>query len=127
LSNSSHPILIDQPEDNLDNRTVYNELRDFIRERKERRQIIMVTHNANMVVSTDSECVIVANQAGQQHDMENEQFRFEYVSGAMECTFFEPDAPSLLKKFGIREHICEVLEGGQLAFEERERKYAFKR
>ena len=55
------------------------------------------------------------------------QFRFEYVSGAMECTFFEPDAPSLLKKFGIREHICEVLEGGQLAFEERERKYAFKR
>ena len=125
LSNSSHPILIDQPEDNLDNRTVYNELRDFIRERKEKRQIIMVTHNANMVVSTDSECVIVANQAGQQHDMENEKFRFEYVSGSIECSFYDQSADSLLNKFGIREHICEVLEGGQLAFEERERKYAF--
>ena len=56
--------------DNLDNRTVYNELRDFIRERKEKSLVFTNHHghsyNANMVVSTDSECVIVANQAG--HD-----------------------------------------------------------
>ncbi|MDI4638695.1 MULTISPECIES: TrlF family AAA-like ATPase [Halomonadaceae] len=126
LSNSSHPILIDQPEDNLDNRTVYNELRDFVRERKVGRQIIMVTHNANMVVSTDSECVVVANQSGQQRGVENESCKFEYVSGAIEYTFINLQAPSVLKAYGIREHICEVLEGGQLAFEERERKYAFR-
>ena len=47
LSNSTHPILIDQPEDNLDNRTIYSELKDFVRKCKSKRQIIMVTHNAN--------------------------------------------------------------------------------
>ncbi|MFW8177592.1 hypothetical protein, partial [Klebsiella pneumoniae] len=59
LSNSRHPILIDQPEDNLDNRTIYSQLNDFVRLRKADRQIIMVTHNANLVVGTDAECVIV--------------------------------------------------------------------
>lgn len=48
LSNSSHPILIDQPEDNLDNRTIYDQLNEFIRTRKVKRQIIMVTHNARV-------------------------------------------------------------------------------
>lgn len=56
LSNSTHPILIDQPEDNLDNRTIYSQLKDFIRKCKQKRQIILVTHNANLVVAADAEC-----------------------------------------------------------------------
>lgn len=126
LSNATHPILIDQPEDNLDNRTIYDQLKDFIRQRKASRQIVMVTHNANLVVSTDSECVIVANQDGQQGTKENKEFRFEYVSGAIEESFISPSERGVLYQKGIRQHICEILEGGIDAFKERELKYGLK-
>ncbi|MGL6372487.1 hypothetical protein ACSZMY_02085 [Aeromonas hydrophila] len=125
LSNSSHPILIDQPEDNLDNRTIYDQLNNFVRTRKMKRQIIMVTHNANLVVAADAECVIVANQSGQQENTENDKFRFEYCSGGLECSF-EKKEPNSLQDKGIRQHVCEILEGGISAFKEREMKYGFK-
>ncbi len=125
LSNINDPILIDQPEDNLDNRTIYKELNDFIKEKKIRRQIIMVSHNANLVVSTDSENIIVANQDGQQAGLENRQYRFEYVSGSLECQFDNPNEKGILYQKGIREHVCEILEGGKEAFEKREKKYGF--
>ncbi|WP_075809015.1 TrlF family AAA-like ATPase [Raoultella ornithinolytica] len=123
LSHSRHPILIDQPEDNLDNRTIYAQLNDFVRMRKNDRQIIMVTHNANLVVGTDAECVIVSNQHGQRSGIENAEFRFEYYTGALECSFGATDTSEKLEARGIREHVCEILEGGIQAFRERERKY----
>lgn len=126
LSNASHPILIDQPEDNLDNRTVYYELNQFIKDKKIQRQIIFVTHNANLVVSTDAENIIVANQAGQDTGNDNKEFQFEYVSGALELSFRNDAADGILYKMGVREHVCEILEGGQDAFEKREKKYGFK-
>ncbi|OWF81474.1 hypothetical protein B4900_03290 [Yersinia rohdei] len=126
LSNASHPILIDQPEDNLDNRTIYDQLNNFIRERKKSRQIILVTHNANLVVSADSECVIVANQSGQGKNMENEKYRFEYIYGGLENSFEKQNERFLLKAKGIRQHVCEILEGGKEAFREREIKYGLR-
>ncbi|CQJ25313.1 ABC-type enterochelin transport system%2C ATPase component [Yersinia enterocolitica] len=123
LSHSRHPILIDQPEDNLDNRTIYSQLNDFVRIRKNDRQIIMVTHNANLVVGTDAECVIVSNQRGQRSGIENLEFRFEYYTGALECSFGAAEISEKLEDRGIREHVCEILEGGIQAFRERERKY----
>lgn len=87
LSNSKSPILIDQPEENLDNRTIYSELNYFIRNKKINRQIIIISHNPNLVVSTDSEVVIVANQDGQQLGRDNRKYRFEFVSGALENQF----------------------------------------
>ncbi|WP_179414541.1 TrlF family AAA-like ATPase [Mucilaginibacter sp. E4BP6] len=126
LSNAQHPILIDQPEDNLDNRTIFNELNEFIKTKKFQRQIILVTHNANLVVSTDSELVIVANQNGQDKGKTNEKFQFEYVSGSLEHTFKSPGNPGILQQMGIREHVCDILEGGEQAFIYRERKYGFK-
>lgn len=81
LSESNCPILIDQPEDNLDNRSIYTDLVQFIRKRKENRQLIIVTHNPNIVVDADSENVIIANQKGQDENRENKSFRFEYVNG----------------------------------------------
>lgn len=125
LSNSTHPILIDQPEDNLDNRTIYTELNSFIKSKKINRQIILVTHNANLVVLTDAEQVIVANQSGQQVERENAKYRFEYISGSLECSFINETAPGILLRKGIKEHVCEILEGGREAFEKRERKYGF--
>jgi len=123
ISNATHPILIDQPEDNLDNRTIYDELNQFIVDKKLRRQIIIVTHNANLVVSSDSENVIVANQAGQQIGKDKREFTFEYVSGALENTFINSVASGILYKYGIREHVCDILEGGKEAFKKREHKY----
>lgn len=126
LSNASHPILIDQPEDNLDNRTIYDQLKDFIRQKKRKRQIIMVTHNANLVVAADAECIIVANQAGQQSDTTVDNYRFDYFSGSLECSYEAPLIGGPLRSQGIRQHVCEILEGGVTAFKERELKYGFK-
>ena len=122
LSNSVYPILIDQPEDNLDNRTIYSHLVHYIRRRKVDRQIIMVTHNPNLVLGADAEQIIVANQDGEGQG-ENAEYRFEYVSGGIECSFTNSEAGSVLKSQGIREHVCLILEGGEEAFRKREEKY----
>jgi len=125
ISNASHPILIDQPEDNLDNRTIYDDLKQFIKEKKKDRQIIIVSHNANLVVSTDSENIIICNQSGQQIGKDNKEFVFEYVNGALENTFEDKGQDGILFKYGIREHVCDILEGGKEAFIQREKKYGF--
>lgn len=123
LSKEEYPILLDQPEGDLDNRSVYYELVSFIKEKKRQRQIIIVTHNPNLVVGADAEEIIVANQSGQEVDKDNKQFRFEYVSGALENTFNNPTEKAILYQKGIREHVCEILEGGEEAFHKREQKY----
>ena len=126
LSNSTHPILIDQPEDNLDNRTIYSELKDFVRKCKNKRQIIMVTHNANLVVAADAECVIVADQKGQQEDNNRySEFRFDYFGGSLELSYgcALGETYNQLSDMGIRQHVCHILEGGIAAFKEREQKY----
>lgn len=125
--NPKYPILVDQPEDNLDNRTVYNELIDFIKSKKKERQIIMVTHNANLVVSTDAEEIIVANQSGENNTGENKKFKFEYVSGALENSYENNVNHGILYQKGIKEHVCEILEGGEEAFKKREKSYRIKR
>lgn len=122
LSSAAYPILIDQPEDNLDNRTIYKNLVRFLRKKKIQRQIIIVTHNPNLVVGADAEEIIVANQDGEGHG-ENEEFKFEYVSGSLECSFLDSGATCVLKSQGIREHVCQILEGGADAFKKREQKY----
>lgn len=127
LAESSCPILVDQPEDDLDNRSIFNELIRFIKEKKVDRQIIVVTHNANIVLGGDAELVIVANQNGR--NAPNKQFRFEYRGGAIEdnSPVFTNGvlAPGILSSKGIQEHICEILEGGEQAFELRQHKYHF--
>ena len=110
----------------MDNRSIYNELVDFIRTKKVDRQIILVTHNANIVVGCDTEEVIVANQRG--NNAKNNQYRFEYRTGAIEDTQPLYDETGnvingVLYQTGIQQHICEVLEGGKEAFNVRKKKY----
>jgi len=127
LSDEEWPILLDQPEDDLDNRSVYEDLVRFLKEKKTKRQIIIVTHNPNLVVGADAEETVVANQSGQEINRENKKFKFEYVSGSLENSFeLEPgkETAILLQK-GIRQHVCEILEGGKEAFLKREQKYDF--
>ena len=125
FSKKKCPILIDQPEDSLDNRAIYNELVNYIKKKKKDRQIILVTHDANVVVNADAEEVIVANQHGKDSINKN-QIKFQYISGSLENT--EPKEKQekiILLSQGIKEHVCEILEGGEEAFKSRENKYGF--
>jgi ABC-type lipoprotein export system ATPase subunit len=98
------PLILDQPEENLDNQTVYSMLVPIIQRAKERRQIIMVTHNANLAVCCDAEQIIYA-----EFDRAN-QYSLKYEAGAIE-------SPKLNKA------VLDVLEGTTPAFENRQDKY----
>ncbi len=95
------PLIIDQPEENLDPKSIHNELVEHFRRAKQRRQIIVVTHNANIVVNADADQVIVA-ECGPHRTAPD----ITYTSGALENAT-------------IRKHVCEILEGGEEAFRER--------
>lgn len=116
------PLLIDQPEDDLDSRSIYKQIVPYIIERKKERQIIMVSHNANLVIGADSEQIIVANKhADNQKNKDN--CMFGYLTGALESSKPKTEADFTLDTCGIREHACEILDGGEEAFEKRKYKY----
>lgn len=120
---SKCPILLDQPEDDLDNLSIVSELVSFIKARKLDRQIILVTHNANLVLGCDSEEVIVANQQIEGNPLtKNKEFRFEYRSGSIENITIS-NTETFLGSKGIQSHICNILEGGKEAFIARRNKY----
>ena len=124
FSHKECPILIDQPEDSLDNRAIYNELVAYLKQKKKDRQIILVTHNANIVVNADAEEVIVANQHGEDSKNQDD-IKFQYITGSLENTKpIDANLDIVLQSQGIREHVCEILEGGTEAFKKRENKYA---
>lgn len=125
-SDDKKPILIDQPEDSLDNRAIYHELRKYLVQKKDERQIIVVTHNPNIVVGADAENVIVANQHSPQTPNDRE-IKFDYINGALENSSLRNSSiKDILGQQGIREHVFEILEGGKEAFEKREQKYKMK-
>jgi energy-coupling factor transporter ATP-binding protein EcfA2 len=97
------PLIIDQPEENLDPQSIYDELVVEFRQAKKRRQVIIVTHNANLVVNTDADQVIVARSGGHHP---GQLPKMSYESGGLED-------PS------IRKAVCSILEGGEHAFRER--------
>ncbi|MDW2113174.1 histidinol phosphatase [Vibrio sp. 1731] len=98
LSHGDNPIIVDQPEDDLDNALIYQLIVSQIHENKKRRQIIMVTHNPNIVVNGDAEFVNVLHfHAGQVQVLES--------GGLCEQT--------------VRDHVCNIMEGGATAFDKR--------
>lgn len=98
------PLLIDQPEEHLDNRYIYNELTPAFRKAKAKRQIIIATHNANLVVNTDAEQILIADHI---------DGRICYRAGTLE-------------DLEIRNGIKTILEGGDQAFKKREEKYGYR-
>lgn len=126
LSKSDAPILIDQPEDNLDNRSITKELIEYLKSKKQERQIILVTHNPNIVVNADAENIMIAHQYGQNANESIEEFKFDYINGPLENSFdLISGSKNILESMGIREHIADIVEGGKDAFLTRERKYRF--
>ncbi|QUH27561.1 P-loop NTPase family protein [Vallitalea guaymasensis] len=104
LDKTEMPIMIDQPEDNLDNHSVAKILVPYIKSAKEHRQIIMVTHNPNLAIVADAEQIIYVNI-----DKSNGN-KFECSTGSIENS-------------EINEKIVDVLEGTMPAFKTRSNKY----
>lgn len=103
------PLIIDQPEENLDPKSVFDELVPHFRDARGRRQVIIVTHNANLVVNTDVDQVIVASAASSE-------------SGGLPTITYQGGS---LENREIRVHVCAILEGGERAFKDRARRYRF--
>jgi len=96
FSYGEEPIVLDQPEDDLDNHVIYDLIVGQLRRIKERRQVIVVTHNANIVVNGDAELVVaLVAGGGETHQ---------------ECV-------GCLQERPVRDTICAVMEGGREAFE----------
>ena len=100
------PLIIDQSEENLDPKSVFEELVGLFIAAKHKRQVILVTHNANLVINTDADQIIVADSgphpAGSLPPI-------TYTSGGLENQT-------------IRKMVCDILEGGEFAFKERARR-----
>lgn len=100
------PLIIDQPEENLDPKSVFDELVSLFIAAKSKRQVIMVTHNANLVVNTDADQIIIAD-AG------------PHTGGGLPTITYTAGG---LEDAAIRTSVCEILEGGEDAFRERARR-----
>jgi hypothetical protein len=100
------PLIIDQPEENLDPKSIFDELVPLFGEAKRRRQVVMVTHNANLVINTDADQIIIA-EAGTH--IPGQMPSISYISGGLD-------------EASIRERVCAILEGGEDAFKSRARR-----
>jgi hypothetical protein len=98
------PLVIDQPEENLDNQTIFNLLVPCIREAKKCRQLFLVTHNPNLAVAGDAEQIIRASIDKKEGN------RISYMAGPLE-------------DFAINEMTVDILEGTRPAFDNRGSKY----
>lgn len=105
LSDSNKPLIIDQPEDNLDSEFIYKTIVKNLRKIKEQRQVIIVTHNANIAVLGDAELII---------PLKSTSIKSHVLS-----------AGSIDRK-ETREICCEILEGGKRAFIQRQDIYGIK-
>lgn len=104
LDKEKTPLIIDQPEDNLDNDSIFSVLATCIRQAKKSRQVILVTHNPNLAVGADAEQILYVSldkAAG---------YQFEYESGSIENP-------------RINDVIVKILEGSKPAFVQRRLKY----
>lgn len=101
LAYGDEPLVLDQPEDDLDNHLIYDLIVQQLRESKKRRQVIVVTHNANVVVNGYAELVFVMDFKGGQ------------------CVV---DRVGCLQDSDIREEVFKVMEGGRDAFLKRFRR-----
>lgn len=98
LALGSEPLILDQPEDDLDNKLIGTLIVERLKMLKTRRQVIIATHNANIVVNGDSELIIaLANIKGQS---------YINTSGALQDN-------------KVKNNICEIMEGGRELFEKR--------
>ena len=110
LLESDAPLVVDQPEDDLDNRFISEGVVPRIREEKRRRQFVFSTHNANIPVLGDAELILGLDASGEASEGK---------------AFIAPGHMGSIDSPPVRALVEEVLEGGKNAFEIRRRKYGF--
>ncbi len=110
LLESEAPLVVDQPEDDLDNRFITEGVVPTMKDEKRKRQFIFSTHNANIPVLGDAE-LIIGLSTGIQNDTVQGKTNERYM-GSIDM---QP----------VREMVEEILEGGKTAFEMRRQKYGF--
>ncbi|WP_265298533.1 TrlF family AAA-like ATPase [Verminephrobacter eiseniae] len=110
LLESEAPLVVDQPEDDLDNRFITDGVVPTMRDEKRKRQFVFSTHNANIPVLGDAELII-----GLSTGIQNEAVRGRINEKHMGSIDIQP----------VREMVEEILEGGKTAFEMRRQKYGF--
>lgn len=104
LRNTKGPLIIDQPEDNLDNRYIADNIGPDLLERKQRQQFLVTSHNANLVVLTDADLIVHVDSDGARATFP--------AAGFLSCESSE-----------IRKSILDVLDGGEAALTARQKKY----
>lgn len=104
IDKSDIPLVIDQPEENLDNESIYYLLVRYIKQAKDKRQIFVVTHNPNLAVVCDAEQVVYCDLD------KKDRYRVSYITGSIEDHV-------------IKQKIIDVLEGTKPAFRNRQHKY----
>jgi len=114
LNQEAGTLIIDQPEDDLDNRVIM-EVVGKLHEAKRHRQIIFSTHNPNFVVNGDADKVVALQPT--HTDLDEEQ----------ECPRVAIDTDGAIETETVRKAITETMEGGEKAFELRGRKYSFEK
>ncbi|CAH0249211.1 hypothetical protein SRABI80_02944 [Peribacillus frigoritolerans] len=102
LSYGNMPLLLDQPEDDLDNQLIYDLIVDRLKKSKENRQIVTITHNANIPVNGDAEWVVALNS---------------------ETKDIEVLCEGSLENKEVKDAICNIMEGGEDAFTLRAKRY----
>ncbi|MEO1168499.1 MAG: TrlF family AAA-like ATPase [Pseudomonadota bacterium] len=107
LDKEKTPLIIDQPEDNLDNDSIFSVLAKCIRQAKKNRQVILVTHNPNLAVGADAEQILFVSLD------KVADYKFSYESGSIENP-------------RINDVIVKILEGSRPAFVQRRLKYQIK-
>lgn len=105
LTQGNWPLIIDQPEDNLDNTMIFHVVVDVLRGLKDKRQVILATHNPNIPVSGDAEQVVVLEARSRTHGY--------------------PDADGCIDFPHIIQKVTDIMEGGEEAFKIRAMKYGF--
>jgi hypothetical protein len=110
LLESDAPLVVDQPEDDLDNRFVTEGIVPKMREEKRQRQFVFSTHNANIPVLGDAELIVGLAASGEGDDGRGK---------------LAPELMAAIDALAVRQMVEEVLEGGKEAFERRRLKYGF--
>lgn len=124
LALGDDPIVIDQPEEEMDNEFIYRELVPLIRRARQERQVILATHNANIPVNGDAE-LIVALQAGPDTA---DGTRSRGWQKSVSSAYGEPGgslAVGPLDLAAVRQAVEEIMEGSEDAFKRRQAKYGF--
>ena len=102
LFSGEMPLVIDQPEADMDNRVIYHEITAKLKKAKQQRQMILVTHNANIAANADAE-MIISLESGSK--------------------FVKVRSKGTMDNADIRRDICEIIEGSEQAFLQRARRY----